>query len=560
MIENNALPLASTIFNQLGISLYIHYPFCVRKCPYCDFASEALEVSAKLDHVYISALILEFKRKVVLLGNSKLISVFMGGGTPSLCSTNELVRLLDAIKPYLHPQAEVSIEVNPCTVSEEKLKELRHIGFNRISIGVQSFNNLALKRLGRVHDSKQAYNACKLATRYFDEVNIDIMHGLPRQDTDLALSDLIQAVDFAPTHLSWYELTIEEGTAFGEHPPVLPHEDILYEIEQCGNAFLESSGYFNYEVSAYNKSDKHRCVHNLNYWLYGDYLGIGAAAHQKISRIRASINPNTNLMALIDHDWRNNPECFVETTLCTMGLEKAMHEKFKDKPLSKYDMVYPLAIYRTSNPESYRDYLIQQVHLAHLDGSVDANYFILEAISADLPVEINFKSSNLDNGNLLSVQDKDKEEQSHHTQDFNTFNLSCLDRKVTEDENMFSYSSDADASGNIGAVFLDFVSDKHLPENFDKIAGHLVDAADIPFEYMLNRLRLINDPFSLKDFNFRTGLPPTFIQKELLALARIELLNISENYLDPSADQTISLSQDGKRMLNEVINSFLPDD
>lgn len=269
------------------VSLYIHYPFCVHKCPYCDFASLAQGADRARDEQYIELLIKEFELKVPLLRGRKLISLYIGGGTPSLCDPDLWGRLLEKVWPYLAPQAELSLEANPGTIDLPRLKELRAVGFNRISIGVQSFNDQALKRLGRIHDSKEALLACSNAIKAgFDNYNLDIMHGLPRQDVALALSDLRTAISMQSTHLSWYELTLEEGTVFGDHPPILPDEDVLYSIEQEGFALLDKVGFEHYEVSGYNLGGDYRCVHNQNYWLYGDYLGIGAAAHQKISLVR----------------------------------------------------------------------------------------------------------------------------------------------------------------------------------------------------------------------------------------------------------------------------------
>lgn len=296
---NHALELASNLplmlnltnkarqqylFNNNDIALYIHYPFCVHKCPYCDFASLAQGSDIVRDTQYIDLLIQEFELKIPLLNGRKLICVYIGGGTPSLCEPRLWGKLFEAIGPYLSDNAEISLEANPGTIDLPRLKELRAVGFNRISIGVQSFNDQALKRLGRIHNASDAINACKNAQQAgFYNYNIDIMHGLPRQDVALALYDLHTALQMESTHLSWYELTLEEGTVFGDHPPVLPDEDVLYAIEQEGFYLLDKANFEHYEVSGYNLSGNYRCIHNQNYWLYGDYLGIGAAAHQKVS-------------------------------------------------------------------------------------------------------------------------------------------------------------------------------------------------------------------------------------------------------------------------------------
>lgn len=272
------------LFSHHDIALYIHYPFCVHKCPYCDFASLAQGADVVRDGQYIDLLIKEFELKIPLLNGRKIICIYIGGGTPSLCEPKLWARLFEKIGPYLADGAEISLEANPGTIDLALLKELRAVGFNRISIGVQSFNDQALKRLGRIHNGEEAISACKNAQKAgFYNYNLDIMHGLPRQDVALAISDLKTALQMESTHLSWYELTLEEGTVFGDHPPMLPEEDVLYAIEQEGFYLLEQANFEHYEVSGYNLGGNYRCIHNQNYWLYGDYLGIGAAAHQKVS-------------------------------------------------------------------------------------------------------------------------------------------------------------------------------------------------------------------------------------------------------------------------------------
>lgn len=266
------------------LSLYIHYPFCVRKCPYCDFASLPLGADGSRDEDYVSLLLREFELKKELLKGRSLVSVYIGGGTPSLCDPKQMARLLAAIAPYLAPNAEISLEANPGTVDLEKLRALRAAGFNRISIGVQSFDDVMLKRLGRIHSKDDAILACTWAQQAgFTNFNIDLMHGLPGQDVALALCDVEQALALEPSHISWYELTLEEGTYFGKHPPKLPEEDILCDIELTGFDRLKDAGFVHYEVSAFSRGGTTRCYHNQNYWLYGDYLGLGAGAHQKVS-------------------------------------------------------------------------------------------------------------------------------------------------------------------------------------------------------------------------------------------------------------------------------------
>ena len=271
-------------YAQHEISLYVHYPFCVRKCPYCDFSSLPLGSDGARDEDYVSLLLREFELKKDLLKGRSLVSVYLGGGTPSLCEPRELGRLLAGIGPYLAADAEISLEANPGTVDANKLRQLRAAGFNRISIGVQSFDEVMLKRLGRIHSRDEAIAAAQMARAAgFTNFNLDVMHGLPGQDVAGALADLDTALSLEPTHLSWYELTLEEGTYFGQHPPKLPDEDVLVEIETAGFEKLQAAGFAHYEVSAFSLGGTTRCYHNQNYWLYGDYLGLGAGAHQKVS-------------------------------------------------------------------------------------------------------------------------------------------------------------------------------------------------------------------------------------------------------------------------------------
>lgn len=272
------------LFSRNDVGLYIHYPFCVQKCPYCDFASIASGEDSSRDEQYVNLLISEFELKLPLLQGRSIVSVYIGGGTPSLCQPAQWARLFEKVGPCLAPGAEVSLEANPGTVDLAKMRELRAAGFNRISIGVQSFNDRMLSRLGRIHNGDEARAACRNAVAAgFYNYNLDIMHCLPRQDVEQALDDLLIALQLESTHLSWYELTLEEGTVFGERPPVLPDEDVLLAIEDQGFDLIDRAGFEHYEVSGYNLGGAYRCIHNQNYWLYGDYLGIGAAAHQKIT-------------------------------------------------------------------------------------------------------------------------------------------------------------------------------------------------------------------------------------------------------------------------------------
>ncbi|MDD6376540.1 MAG: radical SAM family heme chaperone HemW [Succinatimonas sp.] len=269
------------MIDLLPVSLYIHYPWCIRKCPYCDFNSYPKNKSVCTDESYLNALILDFKQNINLISNRKFNAVYFGGGTPSLFSPKLMEKLMHEISPYCEENCEISMEANPGTVSLETLKDYRSLGVNRISLGVQSFDDRELKLLGRIHDSKAAIEACNNVIKAgFDNFNIDIMHGLPEQTTQKALADIKIATSLGCNHLSWYELTLEEDTYFGSNPPKLPNEDNLADIEEQGFVLLKELGFNRYEVSGYTKD--RRCQNNLNYWFFYDYFGIGAGAHSKI--------------------------------------------------------------------------------------------------------------------------------------------------------------------------------------------------------------------------------------------------------------------------------------
>ncbi len=266
----------------LDLALYVHYPWCVRKCPYCDFSSFGKGADKDRDELYFAALLKDFNLQKEYVNGRKFVSVYFGGGTPSLCPPALMADFLEQIKPCLAKNCEISMEANPGTVDGEILKEFYQAGINRLSLGVQSFDDHSLARLGRIHSSKEAFFAVEQALNAgFSNINVDLMHALPGQSSDEALTDLKKACALGITHLSWYELTIEEGTAFGRHPPKLPDEDTMADEEERGFAYLSEQGFERYEVSAFAKKDL-KCVHNRNYWLFNDYLGLGAGACGKI--------------------------------------------------------------------------------------------------------------------------------------------------------------------------------------------------------------------------------------------------------------------------------------
>jgi oxygen-independent coproporphyrinogen-3 oxidase len=270
------------------LSLYVHIPWCVQKCPYCDFNSHALKTELpELD--YIDALIDDLETDLMAYqlvnGQRPLHSIFIGGGTPSLISPAEIGRLLTAIEARIpfSDTIEITMEANPGTVESGRFEGYRQAGVNRISIGIQSFQDDKLQRLGRIHGSQEAIKAIELAkSAGLNSFNTDLMHGLPDQSIADAISDLKQAIALDPPHLSWYQLTIEPNTLYYSKPPTLPDDDDLWDIFEQGHALLTEAGYQQYEISGYSKPGK-QCQHNLNYWRFGDYLGIGCGAHGKIS-------------------------------------------------------------------------------------------------------------------------------------------------------------------------------------------------------------------------------------------------------------------------------------
>ena len=267
----------------LPLSLYIHFPWCVRKCPYCDFNSH--EASGAIpEAAYVDALLADLQQELPAVWGRPIHSIFIGGGTPSLMSPEGLERLLSSLRALLGigPEVEVTLEANPGTVEQQRFTEFRDAGINRLSIGIQSFDEEKLRALGRVHDRAEALRAAEAAHGAgFDNFNLDLMFGLPGQDEGQACADLEQAVALAPSHISWYQLTIEPNTAFAHHPPAVPEDELLWAIQQRGQETLAAAGYVQYEVSAYAREGA-LCRHNLNYWQFGDYLGIGPGAHGKL--------------------------------------------------------------------------------------------------------------------------------------------------------------------------------------------------------------------------------------------------------------------------------------
>lgn len=293
------------------LSLYIHLPWCVKKCPYCDFNSHVYSdgysqaksktkaqidpqanLSAKPDsgsgipeQAYLQSLLKDFEQDLAFVQGRQITSIFFGGGTPSLMSGAFYTQLLDSLSRSVQfsPDIEITLEANPGASDASKFEAYRKAGINRLSLGVQSFHDHQLEKLGRIHDSAQARAAIEAARKVgFENFNIDLMHGLPGQSDAQAIADIETALSFEPTHLSWYQLTIEANTEFYSRPPTLPPEDTLWRIQELGSQVLEAHGFDQYEVSAFALPGK-RAKHNLNYWEFGDYIGLGAGAHSKVS-------------------------------------------------------------------------------------------------------------------------------------------------------------------------------------------------------------------------------------------------------------------------------------
>ncbi len=282
---------------QLPLSLYVHLPWCVRKCPYCDFNSHALTASgrgagldAETERQYVQALLADLDHELLAwpqVAERPLVSIFFGGGTPSLMSPAGYAQFFAGLQQrlQLRSDCEITLEANPGTVEQKRFSGYRAAGINRLSMGIQSFSDPQLQALGRIHSGKEALLAVQAARRAgFDNFNLDLMHGLPDQTPALAQEDLKQALDLQPKHLSWYQLTLEPNTEFYQRPPILPEEDLLADIQAAGEVQLAEQGFEHYEVSAFAQPG-YAARHNLNYWQFGDYLGLGAGAHGKLTRL-----------------------------------------------------------------------------------------------------------------------------------------------------------------------------------------------------------------------------------------------------------------------------------
>jgi oxygen-independent coproporphyrinogen-3 oxidase len=411
---------------ERSLALYVHMPWCVRKCPYCDFNSHQLK-SAAPDTSYIDALIRDFDLELSAVSGRRIDTVFFGGGTPSLFQPEDFSRLLDAFRQRIAfaDDVEITLEANPGTIERGRFAGYRDAGINRVSLGAQTFAPRALEALGRIHSADDTHRAvAELRAAKLDNFNLDLMYALPQQTPEEALEDVRIACALGPLHISYYQLTLEPGTVFHTRPPELPDEDAAWRIQTAGQALLADAGYVQYEVSAYAREGA-RCRHNLNYWLFGDYLGIGAGAHGKLS------------------------------------------------------FELPQRILRTVKPKQPREYL-EQVRRAGSDAGS----------TSDAAANLNSDAG-------------------------------------------ASSSTGTSASSRAGASIGE---------------SSLILAKDLPFEFMLNALRL-NEGFTVRDYRRRTGLEMASVEGKLAeGEARGLLMSRADNWRPTEL---------GRRFLNDLQASFL---
>jgi len=315
--------------NNIPLSLYVHIPWCVKKCPYCDFNSH--ERNHSFDEArYVGALLLDMEAEYQNCQQRTLSSIFFGGGTPSLFSAESIKKIIDhARKIFSFGHIEITLEANPGTFEQEKFNAFKQAGINRLSIGIQSFNDKHLQTLGRIHDKKQAITAIETATTAgFENINLDLMFGLPQQSSQQAIDDIRMACEFKVPHISHYQLTIEENTYFHKHRPVLPESDLLWEMQTQCQTLLTENNYMQYEISAYSKTDR-TCLHNVNYWMFGDYIGIGAGAHGKITKK----NKESNELEIIRRWKHRQPQQYIQQVL-------AQHAISGEQILGQQDIVF----------------------------------------------------------------------------------------------------------------------------------------------------------------------------------------------------------------------------
>ena len=352
--------------SPIPLSLYIHFPWCIQKCPYCDFNSHELRGDLP-EQRYIDALIRDLEMELPTIWGRRLESVFIGGGTPSLISAAGMDRLLIALRRLLpmRPEMEITLEANPSSFEQERFKHYRDMGINRLSIGIQSFQKDHLQRLGRVHNDIEALKAAQIAKEAgFSNFNLDLMFGLPQQSQQQAMDDLQCAIDCQPSHLSWYQLTIEPNTFFHHHPPVLPEDDLIADMQDQGIETLERAGFKQYEVSAYAQAGQ-QCKHNRNYWEFGDYVAIGAGAHGKITQLQNFSENNYQVERYLKH---KHPQGYMQA--CEQG--KA---RLQTSAVSEYDLSFEFMLNALRLKQGVDIALFKQrtgLDLAHIDVPIKA--------------------------------------------------------------------------------------------------------------------------------------------------------------------------------------------
>lgn len=353
------------------LSLYIHIPWCLQKCPYCDFNSHKIK-SALDENAYIDALLMDLQTELPFFWGRPIETIFIGGGTPSVFSAEAIDRLLSGIRALvkLNPEAEITLEANPSTFERDKFKGFRDAGVNRLSIGVQSFDNAKLTALGRIHNGDEARQAIETAMGIFERVNVDLMYALPHQTVQSACEDVRIATAFGVRHLSAYHLTLEPNTPFGHTAPQgLPEDEIAQDIEEAVHSELASAGLMQYETSAFAQSPTQRARHNVNYWQFGDYIGIGAGAHGKLShhdrieRTTRKRHPNDYL-----HAMRHDPHSAIERKIV---LPEELPFEFMMNALRLVDGV-PSAYFTERTGVSMAS-ISQQIRIAQQKGLLDGN-------------------------------------------------------------------------------------------------------------------------------------------------------------------------------------------
>lgn len=340
------------------LSLYIHIPWCIKKCPYCDFNSHE-QKGDLAETEYIDALLADLEQELPLVWGRTWVSVFIGGGTPSLFKPESIEHLLSGVRALtaLPPDAEITMEANPGTFEQQRFREFRDAGINRLSIGIQSFNDIQLQALGRVHGAAESYRAAEIAIESgFDNLNLDLMFGLPQQSLQEAQQDLRAALDAAPTHISYYQLTMEPNTLFHKFPPQLPSHDDVAIMQERAVSELQAAGYQRYEISAWSMPGK-QCRHNLNYWNFGDYVGIGAGAHGKISDAsNGSITRRTKL---------RHPQNYLASAGSEQRIDTQQQVAIEDTGIEF--MMNALRLTDGFSPAQFREYTGLDLHLWHAE-------------------------------------------------------------------------------------------------------------------------------------------------------------------------------------------------